>query len=176
MSLYDLIQEESVVQNCTASYWSVFVYPVGSHDWLLFCLTLIGPIGSHDLINLPLQVSTQSSSSGGNNFLKIKIILWKMCLIIVLQDLSVPFSKNWQCKGVDHLKIRGARGVPFMKNTPRDRVILTKNAGCLLFMLFGFIATRWLISSESMKPFEANTKGRCWVVGPLLSRAIVLTV
>ena len=43
MSLYDLIQEESVVQNCTTSCWSVIVYPVESHDWLLFCLTLIGP-------------------------------------------------------------------------------------------------------------------------------------
>ena len=42
MPLYDLIQGESVVQNCTASYWSVFVYPGESHDWLLFCLTLIG--------------------------------------------------------------------------------------------------------------------------------------
>ena len=75
MSLYDLIQGESVVQNCTASYWSVFVHPVESHDWLLFCLTLIGPIRSHDLINLPLQFSTQLSSSGGINFLKIKISL-----------------------------------------------------------------------------------------------------
>ena len=45
MSLYVLIQGESVVQNCTASYWSVFLYPVESHDWLLFCLTLIGQIG-----------------------------------------------------------------------------------------------------------------------------------
>ena len=43
------------------------------------------------------------------------------------------FSKNWQHKGVKNLKIRG---VLFMKNNPRDRIILTKNAGCLLFMLF----------------------------------------
>ena len=75
MSLYDLVQGESVVQNCTASYWSVFVYPVGSHDWLLFCMTLIGPVRSHDLFNLPLQFSIQLSSSGGINFIKIKIIL-----------------------------------------------------------------------------------------------------
>ena len=48
MSLYDLIQGESVVQNGTASYWSVFVYPIESHDFLLFCLTVIGPFRSHD--------------------------------------------------------------------------------------------------------------------------------
>ena len=46
------------MQNCTASYWSVFVYSGESDDWLLFCLTLIGPFGSHDLIKLPLQFST----------------------------------------------------------------------------------------------------------------------
>ena len=45
----------------------MFVYPVESHDWLLFCLTLIGPVGSHDLIQLPLEFSTQLSSSGGIN-------------------------------------------------------------------------------------------------------------
>ena len=77
MSLYDLVQGESVVQNCTASYWSVFVYPVESHDWLLFCLTLIGPNRSHDLINLPLQFSTQLSSSGGINFLKSRLFFDK---------------------------------------------------------------------------------------------------
>ena len=65
MSLYDLINVESVVQNCTASYWSVFVYPDESHDWLLFCLTLIGQSRSHDLIKLPLEFSTELSSSGG---------------------------------------------------------------------------------------------------------------
>ena len=65
MSLYDLIQGESVVQNCRASYWSVFVYPGESHDWLLFCLTLIGQSRSHDLIKWPLQFSTELSSSGG---------------------------------------------------------------------------------------------------------------
>ena len=72
MSLYDLIQGESVVQNWTASYWSMFVYPVESHDWLLFFLNLIGPNGSHDLIQLPLQFSTQLSSSGGINLLKTR--------------------------------------------------------------------------------------------------------
>ena len=72
MPLYDFIQQESVVQNCTASYWSMFVYPVESHDCLSFCLTLIGPYGSHELIQLPLQFSTQLSSSGGINLLKTR--------------------------------------------------------------------------------------------------------
>ena len=52
MSLYDLIQGESFVQNCTASYWSVVVYPGESLDWLLLCLTLIGQFRSQDLITL----------------------------------------------------------------------------------------------------------------------------
>ena len=47
------------------------------------------------------------------------------------------FSENWQCKGVDNFKIRGAGGVQFMENNPQDWIILAKNAGCLLFMLFG---------------------------------------
>ena len=31
------------------------------------------------------------------------------------------FHKNGHTRGVYHLKIRGARGVPFMDNTPRDK-------------------------------------------------------
>ena len=65
ISLYDLIQGESVVQNCTASYWSVLFTLGESHDWLLFCLSLTGLSRSHDLIKLPLQFSTELSSSGG---------------------------------------------------------------------------------------------------------------
>ena len=64
ISLYDLIQGESVVQNCTASYWSV-IYPGESHGWLLFCLTVIGQSRSHDLTKLPFQFSTELSSSVG---------------------------------------------------------------------------------------------------------------
>ena len=55
MSLYDLIHEESVVLNCTPSYWSVPIYPGKSHNCSLFCLTLIGQFRSHDLFELPLQ-------------------------------------------------------------------------------------------------------------------------
>ena len=64
MSLYDLIQGESVELNCTASYWSVYVYPDESHDWL-FCLTLIGQSRLDELIKLPLQFWTELSLSGG---------------------------------------------------------------------------------------------------------------
>ena len=32
MSCYDLIKGEDHMQNCTASYWSVFISPSGSHD------------------------------------------------------------------------------------------------------------------------------------------------
>ena len=51
MSLYDLIQGESVVKNCTASYWSVSVYPGEPHEWLLFCLILIVNLGHMTYLN-----------------------------------------------------------------------------------------------------------------------------
>ena len=73
MSLYDLIQGESVVLNSTASYWSVSLYPGESHVWLLFCLTLIGQFRSHDIFKLPLQFSTKLSSSGGIVFLRTRV-------------------------------------------------------------------------------------------------------
>ena len=73
MSLYDLIQGESIVPNYTASYWSVFVYTDESHDRLLFCLTLIGQFRSYDLIKMPLQFSTELSSSGSINYLKTRL-------------------------------------------------------------------------------------------------------
>ena len=41
------------------------VYPVKSHEWLLFWETLIGQCRSYDLIQVPLQFSTGMSSSGG---------------------------------------------------------------------------------------------------------------
>ena len=47
------------------------------------------------------------------------------------------FHKIGSASGVQNLKIRGARGVPFMEDNPRDWIILAKNSGCLLFMLFG---------------------------------------
>ena len=67
MSLSDLIQGESVVQNLLSFLLVSSVHPDKSHDWLLFCLTLIGQSWSHDLIKLPLQFSTELSSSGGIN-------------------------------------------------------------------------------------------------------------
>ena len=41
------------------------VYPVESHDQLLFRKTMIGQCRSYDLIQVPLQFSTGMSSSGG---------------------------------------------------------------------------------------------------------------
>ena len=41
MSLYDFIQEESVVQNLDSFLLISFIYPRESNDWLLFCLTLV---------------------------------------------------------------------------------------------------------------------------------------
>ena len=47
------------------------------------------------------------------------------------------FHKIGNTRGVQKLKIRGARIVSFVEDNPRDWIILAKNAGCLLFMLFG---------------------------------------
>ena len=42
------------------------------------------------------------------------------------------FHKNGSARGGKLPQIRGARGVPFMENTPRDMDKLAKNAGCLI--------------------------------------------
>ena len=76
LSLYDLIQGECIVLNCIASYWSVCVYHGESHDWLLFCLILIGQFRSHDLIKLPLQFSPKLSPSVGISFLKTRVFFY----------------------------------------------------------------------------------------------------
>ena len=59
----------SIILDLTATFFAFvlvsFIYPGESHDWLLFCLTLIGQSRSHHLIKLPLQFSTELSSSGG---------------------------------------------------------------------------------------------------------------
>ena len=42
-------------------------------------------------------------------------------MIFVQQDMEVLFfMKNGSARGVNYAKIRGARGVLFMHNTPRD--------------------------------------------------------
>ena len=71
MSSYDIIQGESVVLNCTASYWSV-VFTLVS-DMTVILLDSDWSIRSHDLFNLPLQFSTELSSSGGIIYLKTRI-------------------------------------------------------------------------------------------------------
>ena len=63
MSLYDLIQGESIVLNCTAPYWSV-VFTLVSHMTVIL-LDSDWSIRSHYLFKLPLQFSTKLSSSGG---------------------------------------------------------------------------------------------------------------
>ena len=49
--IYDLIQGEGSVPNCTASYWSV-LFTLVSHITILYFDDLIGPNKSHDLIHL----------------------------------------------------------------------------------------------------------------------------
>ena len=64
------------MQNCTTSYWSVFIYPGESHDWLLFCLTLIGQSRSHDLIKNAIAVFNLIVIIRWYLLIKNKIILY----------------------------------------------------------------------------------------------------
>ena len=66
------------MQNCKASDWSDCVVPCGSHDHCLFSLTLIGLRWSYDQNRMPLQFSTELSSSGGIFFKRILLFLLKM--------------------------------------------------------------------------------------------------
>ena len=50
--------------------------------------------------------------------------------------MSYFFIKLAMQGGKKKLKIRDARGVPFMEDSSRDWIVLAKNAGCLIFMLF----------------------------------------
>ena len=93
-------------------------------------------IGSHDLLKLPLQFSTKLSSSGGVIFLKKEYSLILVCDFCSIGYEGPIFHKNGSTRGVNYLKIRGARGVPFMDNTLETWIILAKNAGCLLYILF----------------------------------------
>ena len=67
--VYDVIEWPHTGRKCGAKLCSFLLvsvcFPIESHDFLLFCLSLIGPNWSHDLNNLPLQCLTQLSSSGG---------------------------------------------------------------------------------------------------------------
>ena len=58
------------------------------------------------------------------------------------------FHEKWQCKGVNYPKIRVARGVLFMDNTPRDMDNIGKNAGFLLFILICTISVGAVLVRE----------------------------
>ena len=115
MSLYDLLQGESVVLNCTASCWSVV-----SHMTNLFHLTLIGQKGHMTCLNCHCSFQL-------NCLHQVVLFSQKQdySLILVYDFCSIGykgpiFHKNGSVRGVNYPKIRGARGVSFMDNTPRD--------------------------------------------------------
>ena len=59
-------------------------------------------------------------------------------MIFVLCDVKVPFFIKLAAQGgVNYLKIRGARGVQFMENTPWDMDNIVKKCRFPFFMLFG---------------------------------------
>ena len=53
--------------------------------------------------------------------------------------MNALFSIKLAVQGGNYLKIGGARGVPFMETPLETWIILAKDAGCLLFILFGFL-------------------------------------
>ena len=113
------------------------VYTVESHDLLLFWWTLIGQCRSYDLIQLPLQFSTQMSSSGGINCIKSRLFFDIIVLFLFLGSGCPNFCKNGSARGVHYQELGVLRGVLFMGSSPETRIILVKNAGCLLFILYG---------------------------------------
>ena len=119
---YDVVVWPHLGRKCAKLHCFLLVscvYPGESHDWLLFCLTLIGQLG-HMLFKLPLQFSTKLSSSGGIIFLKTRVFFDISVWFLFHRIWRSYFTWKWQCKGVNYLKIRDARGVPFMDNTPID--------------------------------------------------------
>ena len=76
--IYDLIKVKAHVQNCKASDWSDCVVLVGHMIICLFSLTLIGLEWSYDQNKVPLQFSTELSSSGGIFFKRILLFLLKL--------------------------------------------------------------------------------------------------
>ena len=106
---------------------------------LLFWLTVIGWERSHDLIQKPLQFSTGLSSSGGIIWLKQGYPLLFSKLFICEKTWVSYVLLKWHCKGVNCPKNRGARGVPFMDNTPGDMDNIGKE--CRLPLVY----TLWLI-------------------------------
>ena len=56
-------------------------------------------------------------------------------------------------QGVRNVKIRSARGVPFMEDNPRDWIILAKNAGCLC--LCSLAPPELIASIQNVKAIEA---------------------
>ena len=73
------------MQNCKASDWSDCVVLVGHMITCLFSLTLIGLEWSYDQNKVPLQFSTELSSSGGI------IILIKIGVKVDERDLSALY-------------------------------------------------------------------------------------
>ena len=117
---YDIIQGERNVQNCTTSYWSVSFTQMSHMTLLLFWLTVIGQEGhmtkfkSHCSLQLkcPHQVVLFDWYKG---------IPYYLIKCLCVKGLKCPlYYKNGIARGVNYHKNRGARGVPFMDNTPGD--------------------------------------------------------
>ena len=111
--------------------------PLVSFINLLFWLTVIGWERSHDPIQKPLQFSTGLSSSGGIIWLKQGYSLSFSELFICKKTWVSYVLLKWHCKGVNYPNNRGAR-VYLSWTTPLETwIMLARNTGCLLFILFG---------------------------------------
>ena len=104
---------------------------------LLFWLTVIGQERSHNLIQKPFQFLTGLSSSGGIIWLKHGYSLWFSELFIYKKTWVSYVLLKWHCRGWITPKI-GVLGVYLSWTTPLETwIIFARNAGCLLFILFG---------------------------------------
>ena len=76
------------------------------------------------------------SSSGGINCIKSRLFFDIIVLFSVFGFWMTHFCKNGSAMEVNYPKLEVLRGVPFMGSSPETRIILVKNAGCLLFIFF----------------------------------------
>ena len=105
--------------------------------WLVVVLKDFGLCRSYDLIQVPLQFSTGMSSSGGINCINQDYSLILLFNFSFLGSGCPNFCKKGSTRGVNYPKFGVLRVVPFMGSSPGTRIILVKNADCLLFILFG---------------------------------------
>ena len=135
MSLYDLITGRKCCAKLHSFPWVSVIYPVESHDFLLF--ERLWLVNAGHMTWFKCHCSFQLEC------------LHQVVLIVSNQDYSLMllfkflflgsgcpnFCKNGSARGVNYPKLGVLRGVPSVGSNSETRIILVKNTGCLLLNL-----------------------------------------